>query len=97
MAESVKQVSQDTESALRDSPELGQARFDEATCLGDGLENTASIRKCSVNTCEPPIVEGTDTAPNTAELVLSSLGSCQEISYELYAGQPGIPLINTPV
>ena len=35
---------------------------------------------------------GTDTGPNPVELVLAALGTCQEITYRLYADALGIPL-----
>jgi putative redox protein len=35
---------------------------------------------------------GADTAPNPVEYILAALGSCQEITYRLYADALGIPL-----
>jgi len=41
---------------------------------------------------EPPGLGGQDGAPNPVEYILAALGSCQEITYRLYADALGIPL-----
>jgi len=41
---------------------------------------------------EPPLLGGTDQAPNPVELVLAALGTCQEIVYAAYAAVLGIEL-----
>jgi uncharacterized OsmC-like protein len=59
---------------------------------GEGLHSTVAIRQFSVGVDEPTSLGGADAAPNPVEYVLAALGSCQEITYRLYADALGIPL-----
>jgi uncharacterized OsmC-like protein len=81
-----------TQEAFRQGPDQAKASFEAITKLGKGLRSTASIRQFTVAIDEPETLGGTDTAPNPVELVLAALGSCQEITYRLYADALGIPL-----
>ena len=60
--------------------------------LGDGADSAVAIRQFSVQVDEPAGLGGQDTAPNPVEYILAALGSCQEITYRLYADALGIPL-----
>lgn len=73
-------------------PAQAQAAFHAQSRLGDGVNSAVSIRQFHVAVDEPPGLGGNDTAPNPVEYVLAALGSCQEITYRLYADALGIPL-----
>jgi putative redox protein len=92
MAITFKNIFGATQEALRQAPDQAQVSFEATTQLGKGLRSAASIRQFNVAIDEPESLGGTDTAPNPVELVLAALGSCQEISYRLYADALGIPL-----
>ena len=51
-----------------------------------------AIRQFSVSVDEPAGLGGADTAPNPVEYIPAALGSCQEITYRLYADALRIPL-----
>jgi uncharacterized OsmC-like protein len=57
-----------------------------------GLRSDARIRSFEVGVDEPPVLGGSDTAPNPVEYALLALASCQEITYRLHADHLGIPL-----
>lgn len=60
--------------------------------LAEGYRATVNIRDFSLTADEPPSIGGTDAGPTPVELVLASLGTCQEIVYATYARILGIPL-----
>jgi putative redox protein len=87
-----KDVFTGTQAALTADPAQGEAVFHAQSRLGNGLDSTVAIRQFSVSVDEPPGLGGQDTAPNPVEYILAALGSCQEITYRLYADALGIPL-----
>jgi len=87
-----KDVFTGTQVALGADPAQGQATFEAQSRLGSGLDSTVAIRQFKVGVDEPAGLGGQDTAPNPVEYVLAALGSCQEITYRLYADALGIPL-----
>lgn len=87
-----KDVFSGTQAALAAEPTEAQAGFQAQSRLGDGLNSTVAIRQFSVGVDEPAGLGGQDTAPNPVEYILAALGSCQEITYRLYADALGIPL-----
>ena len=87
-----KDVFTGTQAALGVDPAQAQAAFHAQSRLGDGVNSAVSIRQFHVAVDEPPGLGGNDTAPNPVEYVLAALGSCQEITYRLYADALGIPL-----
>ncbi|MDR3468980.1 MAG: OsmC family protein [Xanthobacteraceae bacterium] len=87
-----KDVFSGTQAALGAEPAQAQAAFHAQSRLGDGLNSTVAIRQFSIGVDEPAGLGGKDTAPNPVEYVLAALGSCQEITYRLYADALGIPL-----
>jgi putative redox protein len=87
-----KDVFAGTQAALTADPAQGQAVFHAQSRLGDGLNSAVAIRQFSVGVDEPPGLGGQDSAPNPVEYILAALGSCQEITYRLYADALGIPL-----
>jgi uncharacterized OsmC-like protein len=87
-----KDVFAGTQAALGADPAQGQAVFHAQSRLGDGLNSNVAIRQFGVGVDEPPALGGQDIAPNPVEYILAALGSCQEITYRLYADALGIPL-----
>ncbi len=87
-----KDVFHGAHEALSADPARGQVTFNAQSKLGQGLNSCVDIRQFSVNVDEPAVLGGQDTAPNPVEYVLAALGSCQEITYRLYADSMGIPL-----
>ncbi|MCA1395325.1 OsmC family protein [Bradyrhizobium sp. BRP56] len=87
-----RQVFADTQQALGADPAQAQAVFQATSQLGDGVNSRVAVRQFNVSVDEPPALGGLDTAPNPVEYILAALGSCQEITYRLYADALGIPL-----
>ena len=87
-----KDVFTGTQAALSADPAQAQSAFHARSRLGDGVNSTVAIRQFSVGVDEPPGLGGQDAAPNPVEYILAALGSCQEITYRLYADALGIPL-----
>ena len=87
-----KDVFTGTQAALGADPAQAQATFQARSRLGNGVDSTVAIRQFSVGVDEPPGLGGQDAAPNPVEYILAALGSCQEITYRLYADALGIPL-----
>ena len=93
-------VTEDLAAALGAAVDkLKTASDEEATpvCTSDTrlLHNVlteARIRQFTFQVDEPPLLGGTDQAPNPVELVLAALGTCQEIVYAAYAAVLGIEL-----
>ena len=81
-----------TQAALSADPAQALAAFRAQSRLGDGVDSAVSIRQFSIQVDEPAGLGGQDTAPNPVEYILAALGSCQEITYRLYADALGIPL-----
>ena len=87
-----KDVFAGAQAALGAAPAAAQAAFTAQSRLGEGLQSAVAIRQFSVGVDEPASLGGADSAPNPVEYVLAALGSCQEITYRLYADALGIPL-----
>jgi len=66
--------------------------FTSETRLLHNVLTEARIRQFTLQVDEPPLLGGTDQAPNPVELVLAALGTCQEIVYAAYAAVLGIEL-----
>lgn len=92
MSYKFKDVFTGTQTALSTDPAQAQAVFHAQSRLGDGVNSAVAIRQFNVGVDEPPGLGGQDTAPNPVEYILAALGSCQEITYRLYADALGIPL-----
>ena len=97
MAFKFKDVFQGAQDSLSANPARGEAVFNAQSRLGGGLDSSVDIRQFSVKVDEPAVLGGHDTAPNPVEYVLAALGSCQEITYRLYADSMGIPLNSVSV
>src|SRR5215217_5674208 len=68
------------------------ATFVSETRLVDGFQTSADVRQFGLTVDEPPTLGGTDRGPTPVELVLTALGTCQEIVYATYARVLGIPV-----
>jgi len=60
--------------------------------LTEGVRCEAPIRQHPLTVDEPAVLGGTDTGPSPVELILASLGTCQAITYRVWAAQLGIAL-----
>mmetsp|Transcript_44521 Transcript_44521/g.101165 ORF Transcript_44521/g.101165 Transcript_44521/m.101165 type:complete len:201 (-) Transcript_44521:299-901(-) len=76
----------------RKDPSKAQLKFSSESELTSGLHSNGKIRSFKVQADEPPALGGTDAAPNPVELLLYSLGACQEITFKAYATAMGIQL-----
>jgi putative redox protein len=92
MGESYKAAFEQTQAALRDEPSNAAATFAASSQQVAGLASEAAIRQFQLTVDEPEQLGGTDKGPNPVELVLAALGTCQEITYRLYADAMGIPV-----
>ncbi len=81
-----------TSAALAAAPDTATATFSATSQLGDGVNSRVTVRQFAVDVDEPESLGGRDTAPNPVEYILTALGSCQEITYRLYADALGIPV-----
>jgi putative redox protein len=68
------------------------ATFVAETRLVDGFATAADVRQFGLTVDEPPTLGGSDRGPTPVELVLTALGTCQEIVYATYARVLGIPV-----
>ncbi len=90
-------VFNNTRSALGAAPDKALATFSTHSRGGAGLDSSVSVRQFTVAVDEPTVLGGTDEAPNPVEYILAALGSCQEITYRLYADSLGIPVNSVSV
>lgn len=78
---------------IRNHPEVARAVFKARTRLESGTRCTAQVRNFPPMVIdEPPELGGNDAGMNPVELLLVSLGTCQEIVYWLHAQMMGIEL-----
>lgn len=93
----------DTASALRDlldatadalttQPEAAVIHPAASTSLVPGTATEVRVRagRHAFTIDEPPVLGGTDLGANPVEHLLSSLGSCQVITYQVWAAKLGI-------
>jgi putative redox protein len=86
------------QSTFRANSDAAQARFSSSSSLTSGLRSTMVIRdRFTLQADEPHGLGGTDTAPNPVEILLASLGSCQEITYKAYASALGLKVTKVAV
>jgi uncharacterized OsmC-like protein len=87
-----KQLYDDQRATFRDEPEKALAVFETESRLIGGFQSAVQARQFRFHTDEPEALGGGDTAPNPVEYLLAALGTCQEVTYRLYADALGIPL-----
>src|SRR5215471_13626417 len=82
-----------TKTALSSDPAQAQAKFEAQHDLVGPCEVTVRVgsgHKFAVD--EPEALGGGNVAANPAEYALAALGSCQAITYQVWAAQLGITL-----
>ena len=90
---SIAAIVEATKSAISSAPEQAQARFEAQHNLVGPCEVTVNVgsgHKFTVD--EPEALGGGNVAANPAEYALAALGSCQAITYRVWAAQLGIKL-----
>ena len=92
-----KTIYDETSAGLRQTPENATAVFSAQTRQVDGFRSEVALRQFNLTVDEPETLGGTDRGPTPVELLLAALGSCQEITYRLYADALGIPLTGVSV
>jgi uncharacterized OsmC-like protein len=92
MSNDLKQLIGETQAKFKADAEAAKATFESRSALQEGLRSEVSLRQHNLTVDEPPALGGTDSGPNPVELILASLGTCQEITYRAYATALGIPL-----
>jgi len=76
----------------RAEPERARVSVVVATDLEGGLRCETTARGHAVAADEPRSLGGTDAAQSPIELLMSSLATCQAITYRLWAWQLGVAL-----
>ena len=82
----------DTRKATSDDPANAQAVFTAQGTLVGVTEVDIRTGAHTFRVDEPPALGGADAAANPVQYALASLGSCQAITYRLWAAQLGIEL-----
>lgn len=92
MSQKYKLAFEQMQHVLARNPAAARAPFRAETRQVAGLHCEAKIRQFDLPIDEPPTLAGTDRGPNPVELILAALGTCQEITFKLYAEKMGIEL-----
>lgn len=77
---------------IRATPEHGFLTLAVEGKILDGVYCTARMRDHDLEIDEPMMLGGTDRGPNPVELVLTALGTCQAITYRIWAAMLDIRL-----
>jgi uncharacterized OsmC-like protein len=70
---------------IRQHPDHGRLTLTTSGEILDGVRCRATIRQHELGIDEPMGIGGTDTGPNPVEIVLAALGTCQAITYRVWA------------
>ena len=97
MSDALRDLIAETQDTFRAEPEKALATFSSTSVLRDGLRSDVTLRDHRLTVDEPEQLGGKDAGPNPVELILASLGTCQEITYKAYATALGIPLDSVSV
>lgn len=94
-----------TVAAMKQDPVLGHGKFRVQNSWTDGSRNTSSIsgfygarqemthsQVFQIHADEPPILAGSDEAPNPVEILLSALAACLTTSLVAHAAVAGVEL-----
>lgn len=79
-----------TADAVRKNPKNAAAVFAAEAVGADGVKSDVALRSFSITVDEPPVLGGSDSAPNPVEYYLASLLSCQVVTYRFWAQRLGI-------
>jgi uncharacterized OsmC-like protein len=77
---------------FRREPERALVTVRVETELGEGMRCATTARGHATAADEPRSLGGTDTAQSPVELLLTSLATCQAVTYRLWAAELGIAL-----
>lgn len=77
---------------FREDPSLARVRVAVATELSEGMRCKTTARGHDVAADEPRSIGGSDSAQSPVELLLTSLATCQAVTYRLWASELGIVL-----
>ena len=77
---------------FREEPSLASVRVTVVTELTDGMRCRTTVRGHTVEADEPRSLGGSDTAQSPVELLLTSLATCQAVTYRLWAAELGVAL-----
>lgn len=93
----VKAALEQTIAAIKQDPNRANAIFRANTQWVDGVLTKVQARQFTFAVDEPPALGGNDTGPNPVELLLGSLGTCQEIIIAAFAAIQQIPITSIKV
>mmetsp|Transcript_82587 Transcript_82587/g.168316 ORF Transcript_82587/g.168316 Transcript_82587/m.168316 type:complete len:155 (+) Transcript_82587:54-518(+) len=82
---------------FKKNPAQAQASFSSSSELMEGLVSNGQLRNFPIKADEPESFGGKDSAPNPVEILLFSLGACQEITTKAFANAMGVPLTRVSV
>jgi uncharacterized OsmC-like protein len=77
---------------IRITPEHGLLTVAATGRILDGVHCEATMRDHDLQIDEPMMLGGTDKGPNPVEIVLTALGTCQAITYRIWAAMLGMRL-----
>jgi uncharacterized OsmC-like protein len=96
--EDVKNAMMTIIGGIQENPSKSKAVYRVSTEWVEDVRCTAQVRDFpSMTIDEPPVLAGKDAGMSPVELVLVSLGTCQEIMYSAYASVMDIPLTSVKV
>ena len=85
------------QSNFKANPSAARTTFSASSELTKGLICRGQMRSFELTADEPEAFGGENTAPNPLEILLFSLGNCQEITAKAFANAMGIPLTKVSV
>ena len=77
---------------FRAEPSLAAVKVAVSTTLDGGMRCSTTARGHTVDADEPRSFGGGDTAQSPVELLLTSLATCQAVTYRLWAAELGVAL-----
>ena len=87
----VTELRSSIESVKKD-PALGHYTFNAMTTWRGGARSSTDVRGFAIESDEPVVLVGSNTAPNAVELVLAALGACLTVGVTYVAAQRGITI-----
>lgn len=79
-------------STVKGNPGAGNTVWKAETRWVEGFKSQADIRGFTINMDEPPVLGGSNTAPNMVEMVLGAYGCCLTTGFVMNAALQGIKL-----